>query len=195
MSKDIVTHASKEFLNINYSERKLHQREFYKCTFRNCNFTKSDLRSNTFEDCVFENCNFTMAIVDGVRFKNALFKESKLMGIDFSQCNSFMFSFCFEECQMDYSTFYGTTLKNTRFFKCRLTETDFTEADLKAAVFDQSDLSGTRFHHTDLQKADFRTALNFSIDPDVNKMKKAKFSAFYLGGLLSKYDLDIDFDK
>jgi len=42
------------------------------------------------------------------------------------------------------------------------------------------------------EKADFRTAYNFSIDPEVNKINRAKFSSMNLAGLLSKYDIEID---
>jgi len=47
------------------------------------------------------------------------------------------------------------------------------------------------FDKTMLEKADFRTAYNYSIDPDNNRIKKAKFSQSGLGGLLHKYDIVI----
>lgn len=43
-----------------------------------------------------------------------------------------------------------------------------------------------------MEKADFRTSYNFSIDPDVNRIKKAKFSLDGVRGLLDKYDIQID---
>jgi uncharacterized protein YjbI with pentapeptide repeats len=69
---------------------------------------------------------------------------------------------------------------------------DFTEADLSEARFTQSDLSGTIFLHTNLEQCDFRTALNYHLDPEKNRMKKAKFSPEGLSGLLLKYDLEIE---
>jgi len=44
---------------------------------------------------------------------------------------------------------------------------------------------------TVLEQADFRTALNFQIDPTVNKLRKALFSLQGLPGLLSAYQLHI----
>ena len=44
----------------------------------------------------------------------------------------------------------------------------------------------------ELEKADFRTAFNYSIDPENNRMKKAKFSPPEVVGLLNKYDIEID---
>jgi fluoroquinolone resistance protein len=95
---------------------------------------------------------------------------------------------------LDYCTFYGTRLKKTTFTGCSLKETDFTEADLSASVFDKCDLLNAKFSNTILEKTDFRTAVNFSIDPQFNKMKKARFTTFGLTGLLDKYNLDIEQD-
>jgi fluoroquinolone resistance protein len=73
-----------------------------------------------------------------------------------------------------------------------LHEIDFTETNLSAAVFDHSDLSGSIFDGTKLEKADFRTAYNYSIDPERNRLKKAKFSLSGAAGLLDKHDIQID---
>jgi Pentapeptide repeats (8 copies). len=80
----------------------------------------------------------------------------------------------------------------TKFDKCSLKETDFSEVNLSSSIFSDCDLTGARFLNTNLEKVNFRTASNFSIDPESNKLKKAKFSAFNLEGLLYKYKLDID---
>lgn len=113
------------------------------------------------------------------------------MGLDFTRCNKFMFSFSFSDCILDYSTFFGTKLKKTSFKNCNLKDVDFSQVDLSAAVFENCDLHGACFSNSILEKTDFRTATNFAIDPEGNKIKKAKFSESNLAGLLVKYDLDI----
>ncbi|MBN1650376.1 MAG: pentapeptide repeat-containing protein [Bacteroidales bacterium] len=75
---------------------------------------------------------------------------------------------------------------------CNLQEVDFTEADLSASHFDNCDLSGAHFENSKLQKADFRSAFNYRIDPELNRIKKAKFSLTEIGGLLYKYDIEIE---
>ena len=70
-------------------------------------------------------------------------------------------------------------------------EVDFTESDLTEALFDGCDLNGAIFQRTNLEKANLETASNFNIDPENNRIKKAKFSADGLYGLLHKYDIDI----
>jgi len=47
------------------------------------------------------------------------------------------------------------------------------------------------FSHTNLERADLRTSYNFTIDPEMNRIRKAKFSLNNLPGLLDKYELDI----
>jgi hypothetical protein len=53
-------------------------------------------------------------------------------------------------------------------------------------------LSGATFENTNLEKADFRTSFNYSIDPEINRIKKAKFALPEVLGLLNKYDLVIE---
>ena len=108
---------------------------------------------------------------------------------------AFAFSFSFTECHLDYSNFFGTKLRKTTFKNCTLKDVEFGEADLTASEFLGCDLSSAIFSNSILEKTDFRTAVNFAIDPDVNKMKKAKFSALNLVGLLYRHNLDIDYDS
>lgn len=58
----------------------------------------------------------------------------------------------------------------------------FIDCDLAQAVID----------NTMLDKADLRTSFNYSIDPERNRIKKAKFSIIGIAGLLDKYDIEIE---
>ena len=71
-------------------------------------------------------------------------------------------------------------------------EVDFSETDLTEAVLEQCDLLGAIFQNSILEKTDFRTAFNFSFDPELNRMKKAKFSLQGIAGLLHKYQIEIE---
>jgi hypothetical protein len=46
--------------------------------------------------------------------------------------------------------------------------------------------------HTVLEKADFRTANNYSIDLELNSVKNAKLSTSGIIGLLDKYHIIIE---
>jgi uncharacterized protein YjbI with pentapeptide repeats len=83
-------------------------------------------------------------------------------------------------------------LKNTRFTDCQLKEVEFIEADLTQAVFENCDLIHATFERTILNGADLRTAFNFSIHPEINQLKKTKFSSAGLAGLLDRYDIEIE---
>lgn len=83
-------------------------------------------------------------------------------------------------------------MKKTIFRNCQLHEVDFTECDLTAAIFDNCDFTGAAFDDTILEKADFTSAYNYIIDPDKNKIKKAKFSYSGIIGLLAKHDIEIN---
>lgn len=193
--EETVVHQNKTFSGVDYAEKKLRNREFVKCEFVSCDFNKSDLRENDFEDCTFKQCNFSMADIVETGFRNAKFIGCKMLGVDFTRCSKFAFSFSFTDCHLDYSNFFGTKLKKATFKNCTLKDVEFSEADLTASEFLECDLTLARFSNTNLEKTDFRTAVNFSIDPDGNKMKKAKFSVLNLAGLLSKYNLDIDYNN
>jgi uncharacterized protein YjbI with pentapeptide repeats len=119
------------------------------------------------------------------------FIDSKLLGLHFQDCSDFLFAVNFDKCILNLSSFFKQKLKKTFFKDCSLLEVDFTEADLSNAVFENCDLSGTKFEKTNLEKADLRTSFNYSIDPEINKIKKAKFSIEGIIGLLDKYDIEI----
>jgi uncharacterized protein YjbI with pentapeptide repeats len=188
---DIILQEDQTFENIDYSEKKLPKTEFDNCVFINCDFSKSDLSCIDFMDCRFDGCRLSLAVLDNTRIKNINFRHCKLMGVDFSKCDNFLFAASFENCQMDYCSFFRKKMKNTSFVGCSLKEVDFTETDLTMAVFDNCDLIGAVFMGTMLEKTDFRTATNYAFDPELNRIKKAKFSEAGVSGLLTKYNIDI----
>src|SRR5690606_19520050 len=101
-------------------------------------------------------------------------------------------SFSFTGCQLQHASFYRIKSRKTRFSKCQLAEVDFAEAAFTEAVFEDCNLNGAIFDHTVLEKADFRTAYHFSLDPENNRIKKARFSLSGLPGLLDKYDIKVE---
>jgi uncharacterized protein YjbI with pentapeptide repeats len=83
-------------------------------------------------------------------------------------------------------------LRNLRFVNCSLKEVDFADADLTGVDFDNCDLLNAVFDGTILINADLREAYNFVIDPDKNKIGKARFSNDNLAGLLTRYNIRIE---
>ena len=102
-----------------------------------------------------------------------------------------LYHFNFQDCTLDYAQFYKLKLKKMRFDNCSMVAVDFMESDLTESVFNNCDLRRTVFINTIANKADFSTSYNYTIDPEINKLKKAQFSMDGLKGLLEKYDLVI----
>ena len=166
--------------------------EFESCRFIHCALINQNFSKTEFNDCSFEDCDLSGASLQKTSFSNVRFTSCKLQGLQFNDCNEYIFECVFDHCQMNYASFYNRNLKQIRFDHCRLDEVDFTGADLSGNHFPFCSLSGAVFEQCNLEKTDFRTALNFSIDPGMNRMKKARFSRLNLEGLLDRFNLDIE---
>ena len=180
------------FKSVNFLENELIKGDYENCIFNNCIFSNSDLSEINFIDCEFNNCDLSIIKINNTAFRNVKFKDSKLLGVHFEDCNDFLFSVNFIACQLNLSSFYKRTLKKVRFIDCFLKEVDFTEANLTSSVFENCDLSGAMFVNSVLEKTDFRSSYNYSIDPELNRISKAKFSIPGIVGLLNKYNIEIE---
>jgi uncharacterized protein YjbI with pentapeptide repeats len=181
----------KTFTKLDFAETPISKGEYEKCVFKNCNFFKGNLAEFVFIDCEFISCDLSMIEVSSTTFNNAQFFDCKILGVHFEQCNDFGFSVKFENCILNHSSFFGIKMNKTIFTSCNMEEVDFTESDLSNSVFTECDLERTVFNRTNLTKTDLSTSYNFSIDPENNKIKRAKFSVNNLSGLLNKYEIVI----
>jgi uncharacterized protein YjbI with pentapeptide repeats len=82
-------------------------------------------------------------------------------------------------------------MAKTNFINCSLQESSFVNTNLTNATFDNCNLQKAIFLNTNLNGADFSNSFNFTIDPENNIIKKAKFSTNNFQGLLYKYDIKI----
>jgi fluoroquinolone resistance protein len=190
----------KTFDKIDFTQNPFSKGEYEYCNFVNCNFSHSDLSDIKFLECEFLGCNLSLVNLDRTALKEIKFKDCKMLGLNFGGCNEFGFVVNFDTCILNHSSFSDITspmkqrvrLKQTVFKNSQLHEVDFTECDLSSSVFDNCDLTRTIFEYTILEKADFRNSFNYSIDPELNRIKKAKFSQSGIAGLLDKYDIEIE---
>lgn len=180
------------FTGIDFSKNEFPKNDYENCSFFNCNLTNADLSGINFSECTFKGCNLSVVKLNGTTFRDAHFVDCKLTGMHFENCNEILFSVDFKNCNLTLASFYALGVKKTRFKNCILHEVDFTQSDLSGSLFDNSDFAKSKFDLTNLIKADLRTSYNFSIDPEKNKIKKAKFSSSGIIGLLDKYDIDVD---
>jgi fluoroquinolone resistance protein len=165
--------------------------EYNACSFVGCNFSNLNFQGSSFENCTVKNCDLSNSKVSGVPFQNVRFETCKILGVHFNVANPFLIEFNFQGCQLDYCNFYNLKLKKSIFQQCRLLETDFTQADLSGASFTGSELSGAIFDASNLERADFRDAINYRIDPEKNRIKGARFDLEGLPGLLERWGIRV----
>lgn len=180
------------FKDKTYSGPEMRAKEFDGCTFEKCNMTECDLSETYFRDCVFVGCNFAMAKFDNTLLKDCVFENCKLSGVEFGATNPFMFAIECRKCMMNYVSFVKNRLEKARFSGCQITDALFSECNLQKAVFHDCDLTNTVFMQNNLQKSDFTTAVNYTIDPEINRMRGANFGLLGIYGLLTKYEINID---
>lgn len=182
---------SETFKNINFTENTLQKAEYDNCSFTNCNFTGTDLSSITFLECIFDTCNFSNANIKHTIFRDAEFTDCKLTGLQFQDCNPFLLSFNFTNCQLQFASFYKLKLKGTKFTNCNLHQANLTETNFMGALFDHCDFKHVVFERTNLSMADLSTSENFILNPENNTIRHAKFSKENVFGLLQHYQIDI----
>jgi fluoroquinolone resistance protein len=187
-----LLHQDKTFEKITSPNKTIRGREFEDCVFRSCDFSNGDFSHNRFTDCEFVGCNFAMLKLLGTTLNNVTFRECKLTGINFSECEEFLFTVRFENCLMDYTSFLKRKMPKTTFADCSLKNVVFEQANLTKAKFDNTDLAGAVFERTNLSEANLVTAYNYTIDPELNTIKKARFSQNGLAGLLARYDIRVE---
>ncbi len=93
---------------------------------------------------------------------------------------------------LDYASFDHKKMNISSFKNCRLHGVNFTKADLSKVTMENCDLLDAVFSGTNLSGMDFTSNRNFSLDPQLNLVKKTKFAAATLAGLITKYDIIIE---
>jgi fluoroquinolone resistance protein len=166
------------------------EREYESTLFRSCVF--NDISGVNFTDCLFESCNLSNAEVGKCKAQDITFKDCKLIGINFYQILDFGLTIQFENCMLDYASFDKKKMNKSAFKNCRLHGVNFSQTDLSKVEMVDCDLLDAIFDRTNLSGMNFTTNRNFVIDPQLNLVKKARFSASNLSGLLAKFDLIIE---
>lgn len=181
------------FEKINFKQSPLPKGEYENATFVACDFEQADLSGIVLTDCILTDSNLSNArISKSTSFKGVRFQNCKVLGFLFSNSNAFLFEVSFDNCVLDFSVFEGLKMKKTRFKNCSLKQVDFSATDLTETIFADCDLNGAKFDRTILEKADLRTARHYTIDPEANRLKKARFSLPDVVGLLTKYNIVLD---
>ncbi|WP_294819700.1 pentapeptide repeat-containing protein [uncultured Flavobacterium sp.] len=172
-----------------YSTEDIMYKDFERCTFMQCDFSACNFTGVAFIDCNFTSCNFSEAKINYIGLRGAFFDNCNFTGVNFSMADPLLFGVEFKNCRLDYAKFYTLKIKGTVFTDCSIIAADFMQTDMTEALFDNCNLHKSVFDGTIAQRADFSTSYNFSIDPERNKLRRARFSQEGLKGLLEKYEI------
>jgi len=196
------------FDQINYTDTKLKDLEahgdtfeeiqFLACTFSVCNLSECSFNRCRFDRCSFTGCDLSLAKVPLTQFASVVFKDCRLMGINWcdadweSQSLLSLKHVDFEGCLLDHSVFIGLDLAETCFRNCKARHLDFEGAYLSRTDFTGADLEMTRFVRCDLTEANFVRSENYQINAAENTLHKTRFSLPEAIALLHSLDIVLE---
>jgi uncharacterized protein YjbI with pentapeptide repeats len=163
------------FSGVDFSALDLSEHCFEACAFSSCRFREMALPGTIFRSCSFKGCELVLVKLNHVILNSVSFESCKVMGLNFSECESFGFSPEFRDCILDSAVFFENNFKRGKILKCRLASCDLIECDFREADFSGSSFENVTIQKCDFAKADFRTARGYAIDPLSNKVRKARF--------------------
>jgi uncharacterized protein YjbI with pentapeptide repeats len=172
----VINEDMHSFEGVVFTESDLGDKSFEDAVFTDCRFADITLAGTIFISCEFNRCEFVLARLENCSLNGTLFKECKIMGIDFSKCSDFAFSPEFNGCLIKNCAFIDKDLRKTRVSGCRLIESDLFGCDFREADFSGTSFEDVTIRESDFRKADFRSARGYSIDPSGNRIAKARFS-------------------
>ncbi len=168
---------------------------FENCIFQQCNFSDARFYKCKFVGCVFTASNLSNIKVDYSKFFDTGFKESKLVGVDWTKADWPRFNFTapisFNECILNDSSFFGLELSELVLEHCKAHDVDFRSGTFTKAKFSYSDFTNSLFMKTNLREADFSEAENYDIDIFNNEIKAARFSRYEAVRLLNSLDIEL----
>lgn len=168
---------------------------FENCTFQQCNFSGTRFYKCKFVECVISASNLSNIKVDYSKFFDTQFKESKLVGVDWTKADWPRFNstapISFKECIINDSSFFGLTLNELVMEHCKAHDTDFRSGSFTKAKFSYTDFTNSLFMKTNLREADFSEAENYDIDIFNNDIKAARFSRHEAIRLLNGLDIEL----
>lgn len=121
------------------------------------------------------NCDLSLIKLNQSEFINISFEECKMLGINWTEAKNII-NLNFKKSKLNHSSFYGLKLKDLQIEECIACEVDFVNTEMIKAKLCNSDLQGSKFNNTNLSGSDLSNAKNYYLNPNYNKITKAKFS-------------------
>jgi len=137
------------------------------------------------------NCKLFCSIEATTTLTHRVFNNCKIMGVDFTKCDTLMIDFSMDECKIKNCLFSNLNLKKCNFYKSEVMESDFVNTNLSGSNLSESNFSGSLFHNTNLFKVNLIKSINYNINPLKNNIKEADFSLPEAMTLLNAFQITI----
>ncbi|MCB9197916.1 MAG: pentapeptide repeat-containing protein [Flavobacteriales bacterium] len=157
----------------------------------NLDLSDQKLDFSKFIDCDFNSCNLSNVTILETSFQNCYFTETKLIGINFSNVNSFLFAIKCERSDLSFTYFERNDLTKCSFEYCSFREAQMTQVKAGKVPFNYSDLTGVIFDDCELTGASFIEVDSLVLDPQLNRIKNISISRSSLEGLLTELRLNV----
>lgn len=181
----------KHFSAVTSTGKSIVDKEFEGCTFEKCIFIETSFIRCHFIDCSFVACSISAPKMTNSIFTNTKFLDSKVMGTDWTKTKTVRL-LSFERCDVRYSNFSFMKLPHMILKESVAHECNFADSDLSESNFSKTDFEKSVFSNTNLVKTDFRKAINYGIDVNFNKIRKAKFSLPEAASLLKSFEIELE---
>jgi len=188
-------YLAQNFNDLKFSSKEMIAKVFEGCTFNKCDFSEAMFKRCKFIECHFIKCNLSVAKVGNSRFSDVVFEECKMVGVDWTTANWSSLALGspikMHKCIINDSSFFGLDMKGMVLEECKAHDVDFREGNFTEANFSHTDFANSLFNKTNLTGANFQEAVNFSIDVNVNKVIRAKFSRYEAVRLLESLGIEL----
>jgi len=185
------TYYQEKWEKQSFSGEDIQSKVFEDCEFNNCNFTGSSFEKSKLINCKFVECDLSNLELLDCQFTEIQFIKCKVIGINWTKIEKAI-KISFSECLLDYSNFRLLKLPGIKMIKCQAKEVDFIETNLSDGDFQETDFEGSLFFKTNLTNADFRSAVNYTIDFTKNTLSGTRFSLPEAMSLLNNSDIIIE---
>ncbi len=195
MPFDASDYTDETFDGLALSGERLAGLRFTGCTFRGCTFEETRLVDCLFRECAFEGCAWILVELAGVTLRETVFREGKVVGLALGAdalARSPFTGIRFERTRLAGCTLDGLELPDFAARACVLSECLVQDCRLPGADFSESRFERTVFLRCGLERADFRGAEGYAIDPRETRLGGARFSPAGALGLLAPFGIVID---
>lgn len=189
-------YSNQRFIDLDCQHHEIQNSRFENCSFINCILDNSQIKKCTFLECDFKSCSINLVKLTGSSFMDTEFKDCKMQGINWTEI-TFPYVILtspvfFNTCDISYSSFYELKLPGISILECKAHDADFRSADLSNSDLSGTDFQNAEFNHTNLKDADFRSSVNYRLDPTSNNIINARFSLPEVISLLAAFKIKID---